>query len=149
MRRVLAHTAPRSTGDMGARKKARSVSPRKVSGSGLGAFCGSLAQWIERLSTKREVAGPNPAGAANINLLTPPVKAGTSTRGLIRTAEAARVLNSIIRLSAVDLKEIHSDLPQLQNRYGEGRTRTEQRSAVQVPTVREAFSGTAREAFRR
>lgn len=107
MRRVTAHFAQQSTGDLG-QKKARSDAFSRVIESGRGALCGSLAQWIERLSTKREVAGPNPAGAASINLIAPLVSASTPTRGLIRTAEAARVLNSIIGLTAVDLKEIRS-----------------------------------------
>jgi hypothetical protein len=46
-----------------------------------------------------------------------PVKAGTSTREKKRTAEAARIRNSSIRLLAVELnRRFHRDLPQLSDR---------------------------------
>src|SRR5260370_39443023 len=45
-----------------------------------------------------------------------PVEAATSSRAVITTAEAMETRNPIIRLLAVDLKEIHSDLPQLPDR---------------------------------
>ncbi len=52
-------------------------------------------------------------------------KAPVSVRALTgasnRTAEAARVLNSSIRQSAVNLKENHSDLPQLPHGLPEAR----------------------------
>jgi hypothetical protein len=41
-----------------------------------------------------------------------PISAGVSNR----TAEAERILNSIIGLTAVNLKETHGDLPQLPDR---------------------------------
>jgi hypothetical protein len=45
-------------------------------------------------------------------------KAGVSAPALavIRTAEAAQTLNLIMLFSAVTLKEIHSELPYLQDR---------------------------------
>lgn len=46
-------------------------------------------------------------------------------QGKKRTAEAARIRKFSIRLLAVNRKEIHGDLSQLQNRDGEGRTWTE------------------------
>ncbi len=45
-----------------------------------------------------------------------PISAETPTGAVDRTAEAARVRNSIIRLQAANLKGIHSDLPQLPDR---------------------------------
>ena len=51
-----------------------------------------------------------------------PAKAGTSTG--VKTAQPRpyRSLNLSMRLSAVKLnRRFHSDVPQLQNRYGEGR----------------------------
>ena len=42
-----------------------------------------------------------------------PTEAATSARAEITTAEAAMTCNPIIGFLAVDLKEIHSDLPQL------------------------------------
>jgi hypothetical protein len=45
-----------------------------------------------------------------------PISAETPTGARIRTAEAAQTRNLIIRLLAVDLKEIHHDLPQLPDR---------------------------------
>jgi hypothetical protein len=45
-----------------------------------------------------------------------PISAETLTGATIHTAEAARTRNPIIRLLAVDLKEIHSDVPQLPDR---------------------------------
>jgi len=58
---------------------------------------------------------------------------------LKRTAEAARVHNSIIRHLAVKLKEIHSDMPQVQNRSSESGTWEEGCSALEVPAVRQAL----------
>ena len=40
-----------------------------------------------------------------------PVEAATSSRAVITTAEAMATRNSIMGFLAVDLKEIHSDLP--------------------------------------
>jgi hypothetical protein len=49
--------------------------------------------------------------------IAPPVKALTSTRGMNRTAEAARIRKFSIRLLAVELKgRFHSDLPYLPDR---------------------------------
>lgn len=45
-----------------------------------------------------------------------PASAETPTRAVIATAEAMETLNPIIDFLAVDLKEIHSDLPQLPDR---------------------------------
>jgi hypothetical protein len=42
-----------------------------------------------------------------------PVGVSAPARAVIITAEAAMTCNPIIRLLAVNLKEIHSDLPQL------------------------------------
>jgi hypothetical protein len=42
-----------------------------------------------------------------------PISAETLTGAVIITAEAAMTCKSIIGFLAVDLKEIHSDLPQL------------------------------------
>ena len=44
-----------------------------------------------------------------------PISALTLTGVVITTAEAIATRNPIMDLLAVDLKEIHSDLPQLQN----------------------------------
>jgi len=66
---------------------------------------------------------------------------------LIRTAEAARVLNPIIRLLAVDLKEIYSDLPQLQIeavKAGKGRNGVQR---FKMPAMREALSETQHKPF--
>ena len=50
-------------------------------------------------------------------LVASPVKARTSTREKKRTAEAARIRNSSIRLLAVELnRRFHSDLSQLPDR---------------------------------
>ena len=51
------------------------------------------------------------------------ISALTPIGAVITTAEAVVTCKLIIRLQAVDLKEIHSDLPQLQDRYGKGWTR--------------------------
>lgn len=48
-----------------------------------------------------------------------PVEAATSSRAVITTAEAMATRNPIMRFPAVDLKEIHVDLPQLQDRLPE------------------------------
>ena len=64
-----------------------------------------------------------------------PISVGSANRGLIRTAEAARVLNSSMWLKAANRKEIHSDLPQLHDRNGEGRKGPEWSAAVQVPEM--------------
>jgi hypothetical protein len=45
-----------------------------------------------------------------------PASVEAPTGVFIRTAEAARVLNSIIRLQAVELKRRFHDLPQLPDR---------------------------------
>jgi hypothetical protein len=45
-----------------------------------------------------------------------PISAETPTGAVITTAEAVATRNLIIGLLAVDLKEIHSDLPFLPNR---------------------------------
>jgi hypothetical protein len=45
-----------------------------------------------------------------------PVNVEALTGAVIRTAEAVRTVNSIIRLLAVTLKENHSDLSQLPDR---------------------------------
>ena len=50
-----------------------------------------------------------------------PVEAATSPRAVITTAEAIATRNPIMRFSVVDLKEIHSDLPQLPYRLPEVR----------------------------
>lgn len=50
-----------------------------------------------------------------------PVSAETLAGVLIRTAKAARVLNSSIRLFAVELnRSFHNDLSQLPDRYRKG-----------------------------
>ena len=49
------------------------------------------------------------------------VKAATSTRAVITTAEAVETRIPIMRFSAVDLKEIHSDLSFLSDRMPEVR----------------------------
>jgi hypothetical protein len=50
-----------------------------------------------------------------------PITARTVTGAVIRTAEAARVLNSSIRLQAVELKRRFHDLPFLPDRMPEVR----------------------------
>ena len=45
-----------------------------------------------------------------------PVSAETPTGAVFTTAEAIVTCNSIIGLPAVDLKEIHGDMPQLPDR---------------------------------
>ena len=50
-----------------------------------------------------------------------PITAGTGTGAVITTAEAMETLNPIIRLQAVDLKEIHHDLPFVPDRLPEVR----------------------------
>jgi hypothetical protein len=45
-----------------------------------------------------------------------PISAETPTGAVITTAEAAVTCKPIIGFLAVDLKEIHSDLPHLQDR---------------------------------
>ena len=47
-----------------------------------------------------------------------PMTAGTVTGAVITTAEAAMTCKPIIGFLAVDLKEIHSDVPQLSDRNG-------------------------------
>lgn len=101
---------------------------------------GGLAEWLN-------AAGLQPVdGAQNTvqgfksltrrHLVAPRVKAGTSTRGLIPTAEAARVANSSIWLLAVNRKEIHGDLSQLHGRNGEGWKGPERYAALQVSAAR-------------
>jgi hypothetical protein len=65
-----------------------------------------------------------------------PTNALTLTGAPIRTAEAARVLNSSIRLLAVELKRRFHDLPFLPDRNRQSWTRKEWRSAPQMPTMR-------------
>ena len=45
-----------------------------------------------------------------------PISVSAPTGAVITTAEAAVTCKLIIRLQAVDLKEIHSDVPQLPDR---------------------------------
>jgi hypothetical protein len=52
---------------------------------------------------------------------TAPISAETPTGAIITTAEAAVTCKPIIGFLAVDLKEIHSDLPQLPDRMPEAR----------------------------
>jgi len=50
-----------------------------------------------------------------------PASVEALTRAVITTAEAMATLNSIMGFLAVDLKEIHSDVPQLPDRVPEVR----------------------------
>ena len=75
---------------------------------------------------RREVAKPipsargcSPATRVQIPPSAPskaPVEAATSPRAVIATAEAMETPNHIMGFLAVDLKEIHSDLPFLPDR---------------------------------
>jgi hypothetical protein len=65
-----------------------------------------------------------------------PTSAETLTGVVITTAEAEVTCKSIIGLLAVDLKEIHSDLPQLRNRVQESRKARGRFTAVPLPSVR-------------
>ncbi|HUA84090.1 MAG TPA: hypothetical protein VMB85_09550 [Bryobacteraceae bacterium] len=58
-----------------------------------------------------------------------PINALTLIGAEIITAEAAMTCKPIIGVPAVNLKEIHSDLPQLQDRGRKGRTIQERRAA--------------------
>lgn len=87
---------------------------------------------IENRLPKKQKAqsGPNALGFISIRLevigqcrrhqnnhvVETPVRIAVLTGAVDRTAEAARVRNSIIRLQAANLKGIHSDLSQLPDR---------------------------------
>jgi len=67
-------------------------------------------------------------------------KAPTSVRSTDQgpdcTAEAVQVVNTIIRLLAVTLKEIHSDVPQLPDRSGKSREAERRIAALEMSAVR-------------
>jgi hypothetical protein len=66
------------------------------------------------------------------------VSASTPTRGMKRTAKAARIRKFIIRLSAVELnRRFHSDLPQLRGRMQESRKTAGWIAALSVCPVRQ------------
>jgi hypothetical protein len=71
-----------------------------------------------------------------------PFEIGVSGGASLITAEATMNTDSfIIRLSAVKpQQEISHDLPQLQNRSGEGRKGPQPNSTVQMPEVRQTGS---------
>ena len=72
-----------------------------------GRWCAHTIQGFESL-TRRQIVAPL-------------MKAGTSTRGMNRTAEAARVANSSIRQTAVELnRRFHSDVSRLPLGDGQG-----------------------------
>jgi hypothetical protein len=63
---------------------------------------------------------------------------GPTARTVNRTAEAARVLNSSIRQSAVKLnRRFHSDLPQLLSGLQTLREKSQRHSPVPLPSVRQ------------
>jgi hypothetical protein len=63
-----------------------------------------------------------------------PISAETPTGAVITTAEAAMTCKPIIGVLAVDLKEIHDDLPQLPDRMQKERN-ARRTPAVSVPPV--------------
>ena len=82
-----------------------------------GLLCGGLAEWsIAPVSKTGNGASTTVQGSESLTRLqiAPPVMALTITRGMNRTAEAARSRKISIRLLAVELKgRFHSDLSQL------------------------------------
>jgi hypothetical protein len=80
---------------------------------------GTMANWLSREGlqpSSREFDSHRP-----LHTLKPRQRLQSDDRAVITTAEAAVTRNPIIGFLAVDLKEIHSDLPQLQNRMPEVR----------------------------
>ena len=68
-----------------------------------------------------------------------PISVDALTGVSIRTAEAARVRNQIIRLLAVEFKERFHDLSQLPVRHGKSPKAERRIAALQVPAVRQAY----------
>ena len=92
--------------------------------------CWPITQSFGGLAERSNATGLQPADGGSIIVqgfesltrrqFSSPVKAGTSTGEMNRTAEAARFAKSSIRLLAVKLnRRFHSDMPLMQNRNGQ------------------------------
>jgi hypothetical protein len=81
---------------------------------------GGLAEWLNATDCKSvNGACTTVQGFKSLTRrqIAPPVMALTTTRGMKRTAEAARIRKFSIRLLAVELnRRFHNDLPQLPDR---------------------------------
>ena len=137
MRRDAAHTAQRSTGDVGNNRKAQSDAFSRVIGLGRGAsFPGHVPQRIEEPITNRSVAGWNPA-VPTMFVKPAPVAALTAI-GAISSGRSQRtglIPTAILRFAPEEIK-VQSDLSQLPYRDGQGwLLRKAPRPAVQVPAV--------------
>lgn len=138
MRRAAAHTAQRSTGDVGNNSKAQSDAFSRVIGLGRGAsFRGHVPQRIEEPITNRSVAGWN--RAVPTMFVTPaPVAALTAIRAISsgRSQRTGLVPTVILTRSPEESKR-QDDMPQLPYRDGQGWLLRETTSPeIQVPTVR-------------
>ena len=138
MRRDAAHTAQRSTGDVGDNRKAQFDAFSRVIGLGRGASCsGHVPQRIEEPITNRSVAGWNPAVPAMF-VKPAPVAALTANRAISsgRSQRTGLVPTVILHFAPEEIK-VQSDLSQLPYRNGQGwLLRETPRPAVQVPAVR-------------
>lgn len=83
--------------------------------------CGPVPQGIEEPITNRPVVGWIPTRSATLNS---PVRSANYLRGLASGKPKAGLLRSTVILGLLpEESKAQSDVPQLQNRNGEGRTR--------------------------
>lgn len=96
---------------------------------------GPVPQRIEEPITNRLVLGWNPSRSATLNS---PVRSANYSRGLASGKPKAGLLRStaILDLSPEESKA-QNDVPFVQNRNSKSWSRTERRSALEMPAMRE------------